>query len=143
MVIVNCMAAERSNRPPDQQIGLHAERLLFLKRRWRAAAEDGTEFGFDLESRLVNGGVIHQSAESDYVIWQQPELVYQITATSPEFAALAGWKIGNLHFPVQIIDGFIRVTHDPAIAQLLGREGWPYEELAVVFNPLKVMPHAS
>ncbi len=143
MHLINRMVAERSMRPDGEQVKLIAERRLFLKRRWRALAEDGTEFGFDLEARLTHGCVFHQTELADYVIWQEPELVYQLAIGEPNFAALVGWKVGNLHFPVQIVEGFIRITHDPAIAQLLEREGWPHEEVSVVFNPLKVMPHAS
>jgi len=143
MNLINRQISNCSKRPEAEQIKLVAERRLFLKRRWRAFAEDGTEFGFDLESRLTHGCVFFQTEQLDYVIWQEPEMVYQVAIAEPHFGALVGWKIGNLHFPVQIIDGHIRITHDPAIAQLLEREGWPFEEVSVVFNPLKVMPHAS
>ena len=129
MNLINRQISIYSERPEAEQIKLVAERRLFLKRRWRAFAEDGTEF--------------FQTEHLDYVIWQEPEMVYQVAIAEPHFGALVGWKIGNLHFPVQIIDGHIRITHDPAIAQLLEREGWPFEEVSVVFNPLKVMPHAS
>ncbi len=143
MHLVQRMVAERPVRPASGQVRLVAERALFLKRRWRGVAEDGMEFGFDLESRLSDGCVIFQNDETEYVIHQQPELVYQIKMESADAAALAGWKIGNLHLPLQIIDGFIRITHDPAVRQLLEREGWPFEEVTVVFNPLRVTPHAS
>ncbi len=137
------MAAPTSARPEDSQIILNAERSMFLKRRWRGVASDGVEFGFDLEDRLKDGCVIFQTDVTDYVIRQIPELVYQIQMTSPDFAALVGWKVGNLHFPVQITGAWVRITHDPAIRQLLEREGWAFEEATVVFNPLRVMPHAS
>ncbi|MEZ0273347.1 MAG: urease accessory protein UreE [Roseimicrobium sp.] len=137
------MAAPSSARPEDSQIILNAERSMFLKRRWRAAAQDGVEFGFDLEDRLKDGCVIFQTDVADYVLRQIPELVYQIQIASPDFAALVGWKVGNLHFPVQITGEWVRITHDPAIRQLLEREGWPFEEATVVFNPLRVVPHAS
>jgi urease accessory protein len=143
MHLVNHMVAESSGRPPGEQVKLVAERRLFLKRRWRGIAEDGEEFGFDLATRLTHGGVFHRTDTTDYVICQEPELVYQIAPATSEAAALVGWKIGNLHFPVEIVDGKIRVTHDPAIRALLEREGWPFEEVAVVFHPLKAMPHAS
>lgn len=136
------MVAPASLRPKSEQIELHAERQKFLKRRWRGEARDGTEFGFDLEARLTHGCVIFQTEQADYVVLQKPELVYEIKIESADFAALVGWKIGNLHFPVQILDGLVRVPPDPAIAQLFQREGWSYEEVTVIFNPLKVMPHA-
>jgi urease accessory protein len=143
MHLIHRMVAPVSERPEESQIILNAERAMFLKRRWRGEAADGAEFGFDLEDRLKDGCVIFQTETLDYVIKQIPELVYQIQITSPDFAALVGWKVGNLHFPVQITGQWVRITHDPAIRQLLEREGWPFEEATVVFNPLRVVPHAS
>ncbi len=142
MNVIKSMVAEASSRPEQDQIKLVAERRLFLKRRWRGEAEDGTEFGFDLETRLVPGAVFHQTEEKDYVIWQQTEMVYEIPVNDPGAAALVGWRIGNLHFPVQILADRIRVAHDPAIQQLLDREGWIYAETSEVFRPLRVIAHA-
>lgn len=142
MHLVTRMVAPVSARPVAEQIGLTAERRLFLKRRWRGKAEDGTEFGFDLESRLKHGAVIWQSADKDYVIWQQPEPVFEIPFSDAAQGTLMGWRIGNLHFAVQILEDRLRVTNDPAIRQLLEREGWPFEEKEVVFSPLRVITHA-
>lgn len=143
MILIQRMIAECSARPPDAQVEILAERRLFLKRRWRAVAADGTDFGFDLESRLKHGCVVHQTEALDYVVRQQPETVYQLQLQDPEQAALAGWKIGNLHLPVQIVGGLVRVVHDVAALQLFEREGWPFEEALVIFNPLRVTAHAS
>lgn len=142
MQLVRRMSAECSLRPAHEQVRLIAERYLFLKRRWQGVAEDGVEFEFDLESRLKNGCVIHQTGQADYVIVQKPEMVYRVATPTAEMAALAGWKIGNLHFPVQIVDGFILVMIDPMVRTLLDREEWSYEEVSVVFQPLKLPPEA-
>ncbi|GEP41089.1 hypothetical protein BGE01nite_03800 [Brevifollis gellanilyticus] len=142
MILVTRMLLDCSPRPAAEQVELMAERRLFLKRRWRGVAADGTEFGFDLASRLKHGGVIHQTPEADYIVHQEPELVYQIRPSSADEAALMGWKIGNLHLGVQIIDGVIRITHDVAVLQLCEREGWAFEEISVIFNPLRVTAHA-
>lgn len=136
------MAAEGSQRPESEQIKLHAERFRFLKRRWTGKAEDGTEFDFDLESRLKIGCVIHQTSNTDYVIVQKPETVYRVATPTDEMAALVGWKIGNLHFPIQIVDGAILVMIDEWVRTLLDREKWAYEEVSVVFQPLKLPPEA-
>ena len=116
--------APASDRPDAGQIILWAERRMFLKRRWRGSAGDGTEFGFDLESRLTDGGVILRTEAADYVVRQRPEPVYIIPLTEIAGAALAGWKLGNLHLPVEITGEEIRVVHDSAVLQLLEREGW-------------------
>lgn len=143
MILINRMLSETSSRPVSEQVELLVERRLFLKRRWRGVATDDTEFGFDLESRLKHGCVIHQTESADYVVRQEMEAVYQIRPETAEQAALMGWKIGNLHLGVQVIDGYIRIVHDTAVLQLFEREGWPYEEVRVVFNPLRVTAHAS
>ena len=33
------------------------------------------------------------------------------------------------------------VLHDPAMAQLLEREGWSFSEPVVVFRPMKAIAH--
>ena len=142
MILITRMLLESSPRPATEQVELRVERRIFLKRRWRGVAADGTEFGFDLASRLTHGGVIHQTAEADYIVCQEPEQVYQIRPGSADEAALMGWKIGNLHLGVQIMDGLIRITHDAAVLQLCEREGWAHEEVSVIFNPLRVTAHA-
>ncbi len=143
MPLVKDMLAERSLRPEREQIRLTVERHLFLKRRWQGVAEDGVAFEFDLASRLKDGCVIHQSDDADYVIAHKEETVFQIATPTAEQAALVGWKIGNLHFPVQIVDGFIRVTADPMILELLAAEDWSHEEVSVVFQPLKLPPQVT
>lgn len=142
MQLIQRLLTESSDLAPENQVTLAAERRQFLKRRWRGVAEDGTEFGFDLESRLVDGGVIFREGGRDYVVRQLPETVFEIAFTSPAQAALVAWKTGNLHLPAQILDGCIRVLHDDAMRQLLEREGWPYTEPEVLFTPMKAMAHA-
>lgn len=142
MHLIQRMLAEKSSLPLDQQIVLSAERRLFLKRRWRSYASDGTEFGFDLETRLTDGCVIFHQLGYDYIVRQLPEVVYQIPFDDAAHAALVAWKTGNLHLPAQILDDSILVLHDEAMAQLLQREGWNFSEPEVLFTPMKAIAHA-
>jgi len=135
------MLARASELPTDSRIVLRAERRQFLKRRWRGTADDGTEFGFDLEERLIDGCVIHRRDGSDYIVRQLPETVYRIPLENPSQAALVAWKTGNLHMPAQIDDDAMLVLHDDAMRQLIEREGWPFTEPEVVFTPLKAVQH--
>ena len=141
MQIIQRAIAAESLAPAEKQITLSAERRLFLKRRWRGVAEDGTEFGFDLESRLTDGCVIFQADGKDYIVRQLVELVYKVPFENSAHAALVGWKVGNLHLPAQILDDAILVLHDEAMAQLIEREGWPYSEPDVLFSPMKAVAH--
>lgn len=135
------MLARASELPTDRRIVLRAERRQFLKRRWRGTADDGTEFGFDLEERLIDGCVIRHCDGIDYIVRQLPETVYRIPLENPSQAALVAWKTGNLHMPAQIDDDAMLVLHDDAMRQLIEREGWPFTEPEVVFTPLKAVPH--
>lgn len=141
MHLIQRMLAEKSFLAPERQIVLHAERRQFLKRRWHGNADDGTEFGFDLEERLIEGCVILHENGNDFIVRQLPETVYQIHFTSPEHAALVAWKTGNLHLPAQILEDSMLVLHDEAMTHLLKREGWTFSEPEVVFIPMKVVAH--
>ncbi|MEO7342571.1 MAG: urease accessory protein UreE [Luteolibacter sp.] len=135
------MLFRESDLPPELRVTLSAERRQFLKRRWRGIAGDGTEFGFDLDARLIDGCVIFQQGGNDYIVRQLAEVVYEILIDSPAQAALVAWKVGNLHMPAEILEGAMRVLHDEAMAQLLEREGWEYSEPEVIFTPMKAMAH--
>jgi urease accessory protein len=142
MHLIHHQLAACSDLPPERQIVLAAERRQFLKRRWRGVAEDGSEFGFDLESRLCDGGVIHHENGNDYIAKQLPEMVYEIPIDSAPQAALVAWKVGNLHLPAEILPDAIRVLHDEAMTHLLEREGWDYREPEVIFTPMKAVAHS-
>ena len=141
MHLIESMIAVKSDKPPENRIELAIERRKFLKRRWSATASDGTDFGFDLESRLADGCVIYQDGNTDYIVRQLPEKVYEVAFTNPAEGALIGWKVGNLHLPAQIMEGSLRILHDDAMKQLLAREGWPFTEPEVLFTPMKAMAH--
>ncbi|WP_411827732.1 urease accessory protein UreE [Luteolibacter sp. AS25] len=120
---------------------LATERRKFLKRRWRGIAVDGTEFGFDLESRLLDGCVIFQSGGKDYIVRQLPERVYEVPFKDAAHGTLVGWKVGNLHLPAEVTADSLRVLHDDAMMHLLKREGWDYSEPEVIFTPMKAIQH--
>lgn len=141
MHLIHRLLADCSILPEENQVVLAAERREFLKRRWRGTAADGTEFGFDLESRLSDGGLIFHQSGIDYIVRQLPEKVYQVPFENPAHAALVAWKVGNLHLPAQILDQSILVLHDEAMTQLLSREGWAFEEPILLFTPMKAVAH--
>ncbi len=142
MHLIEKMVAESSEKTGDRRVELAVERRKFLKRRWRGVAEDGVEFGFDLESRLVDGCVIFQEGAKDYVVRQLPEVVYEVPFHNAAHGALVGWKVGNLHLPAQVLESALRVLHDEAMKQLLEREEWDFTEPEVVFTPMKAVAHA-
>jgi urease accessory protein len=111
--------------------------MTLAKRRWRGVAEDGQEFGFDLENPLQDNAAVFQSATAVYILSQKYEPVLEVAlgADSPTAARL-GWLIGNLHFTIEVAGPTVRVIDDPAVRQLFEREGIAYVPCKRVFHPL-------
>jgi urease accessory protein len=124
-------------KPPSlPRIALTAERLTLAKRRWRGMADDGAEFGFDLDAPLADGATFFASGSAVYCIAQKPEPVLEVALIpKPAPVARLGWTIGNLHFPIQVTDDAIRVPDDPALRQLFEREKIPFTACERVFIP--------
>ncbi len=116
---------------------LIVDRLRLAKRRWRGVAEDGAEFGFDLEKPLRHGMPFFKADSTLYRVAQLPEPVIEIEAPStPGEFARVGWMLGNLHFPVEILPKTLRVCDDPAIRQMLLREQIAHSFSEAIFIPL-------
>ncbi len=120
----------------DRIIPIPVDREVLAKRRWRAIAGDGREFGFDLDHLLSHGDFVLQEEGILYAIRQREEPVFEIPlGYVPAEAARIAWQLGNLHFPIQIVDEVIRVAADVAVRQMLDREQIPYFESLAVFCP--------
>lgn len=119
-------------------IALVVDRATLAKRRWRSVAEDGREFGFDLEHPLKDGATFFETESSRYAIAQKPEAVLELRFAVCGLRKVAeiAWKIGNLHFQIEVAEDVIRVVDDPALRQLFEREGWKYAACEAVFHPL-------
>jgi len=122
-------------------VRLFVERATLSKRRWRGVAEDGREFGFDLEKQLGDGAVFFREGESVYAISQKAEAVLQIWLGDAKDAARAGWMIGNLHFPIEVSEGAAFTVEDAAVLALFEREGIPFERVERVFRPVSAVTH--
>ena len=62
----------------EPSVALTVERRVLAKRRWRGQAEDGKDFGFDLEAPLKHGVCFHFEEGRNYVIDQKPEEVFRV-----------------------------------------------------------------
>ena len=122
--------------PALPEIPLCIERLTLAKRLWRGTAEDGTEFGFELECPLKHGETFFQSATARYTVQQQPEPVVEISLdVAPSAAAGIGWAIGNLHLELQAEPTRLLAPDEPAVRQLLGRLKVPFTTTTTIFRP--------
>jgi urease accessory protein len=123
------------------QIPLLVNRATLAKRRWRGVAEDGKEFGFDLDRPMNHGHYFFYEGDTSYFLRQLPEEVLEIPVATFEQAARVAWSLGNLHFTVQVLPAAVRVIEDPAVLQLLAREKIAFERVTCIFLPLTASSH--
>lgn len=117
-------------------IALRVDRITLAKRLWRGSAEDGAEFGFELEKPLRHGDTVWQTAAARYVIHQYEEPVVEIALDiQPSAAAGIGWAIGNLHLELAAEPTRLLAPDEPAVRQLLDRLKVPYRTTTTIFRP--------
>jgi urease accessory protein len=127
--------------PTGTLVPISVSRGDLAKRRWRAVAEDGREFGFDLTHPLHNGDYVFAEGSTSYQLQQRPEPVLQVKLGTPDESARLGWTLGNLHFPVEVGSDYVRTIDDPATRQALDRAHIHYHAVEAVFLPLAAVPH--
>ena len=117
------------------EVAVTVERLKLAKRIWRATAEDGVEFGCELETAMKHGDTLWQTAETRYVVRQEAEAVLEISlAIAPSAAAGVGWAVGNLHLELMAEPGRLLTPDERAARQLLERIQVPFRETTAVFR---------
>jgi len=141
LTIIRKAAPDHASHGNHSHVHLTAGRATLAKRRWRGTADDGREFGFDLEEPLTHGACFFVDGAKHYLLEQAPEEVLEIHLKTMEEAARVAWNLGNLHFGVQVLDGSVRVTEDPAVLQFLERENIPYCRTRCLFLPLSAGAH--
>ena len=140
MEIIRAPILEWDRSLPTVRISV--ERLTLAKRRWRGVAEDGVEFGFDLDAAIADGALVFQTDTVAYVIAQKYEPVLEVAlGTDAPASARLGWIIGNLHFPLEVAGAVVRVADDPALRQLFDREHISFVACKRVFHPLSGAHH--
>lgn len=135
-----CMHLVRTPLPAGDSsllsVAIRVDRQRLAKRLWRGTADDGTEFGFEVETPLRHGDVVWIGSKARYVIRQAPEPVLEIPLdVSPAAAAVIGWAVGNLHFAIEAQAARLLAPDDPGLRQTLDRLGIHYHEMAGVFQP--------
>jgi urease accessory protein len=117
-------------------VPVRVERLKLSKRVWRGPAQDGAEFGCELEKPLRHGDTLWQNAQARYVIEQEPEAVLEISLQlAPSAAAGIGWAVGNLHLELMAEPTRLLTPDERAARQLLERIQVAYRETTAVFRP--------
>jgi urease accessory protein len=144
LLIHNALPAQTACGLPEVSIAV--ERRTLAKRLWRATAADGAEFGFELDTPLTHGAPVHSTAAACYILRQQPEPVLEIPLpAAPAAAAVTGWAVGNLHFPIEAQPHRLLAPDDIALRQSLERMGIAFRPTLEVFQPHRLaagaVPH--
>jgi len=141
LTIIRNAAHDLAPYGTHSHVPLTASRSTLAKRRWRGTADDGREFGFDLGEPLFHGAHFFIDGAKCYHIEQAPEEVLEIPVKTMEEAVRVAWNLGNLHFGVQVLEGAVRVTEDPAVLQFLERENIAFLRTRCLFLPLSAGAH--
>lgn len=122
--------------PALRRVVLRVGRRQLAKRIWRGTADDGVEFGFELEKPLTHGAGFFATGEVRYEIEQEPEAVLEISlAITPTAAAGIGWAVGNLHLELAGEPTRLLTPDEPASRQLLRRLQVPFQSVTAIFRP--------
>ena len=119
----------------EAMIAVPVDRWTLARRRWRGAAEDGREFGFEVDTPLRHGEVIARNDHGAYVIRQIPEACLIVALPDAPAAARLAWQIGNLHQPVQVTGDALIAPDDPAVHALFRQLGVDAAPALRIFEP--------
>lgn len=123
-------------------VRVRASRQELAKTRWRTSAEDGADFGFDLQQPLHDGDFIHVSDGTAYVIAQEAEPVLVVDPGGDRTQwAHVGWTLGNLHQPVDVTEHGLCIADDPAARQRLAQLGLHFRVEQAIFQPPRIAAH--
>jgi len=126
--------AEAARALPETAIRVDRQKLA--RRLWRGRADDGTDFGFEVESALRHGDCVHATPATRYVIRQSAEPLLELSIDLPaDQAAVIGWAVGNMHFVIEAQERRLLAPDDSGLRQALDRLGIAYRAVTAVFQP--------
>jgi len=129
-------AAVAAADPQLPEVAIRLDRQKLAKRLWRAAADDGADFGYEGDAPLREGEVAAVVGRIRYVVRQRPEQVLEIPLdVAPDAAAVIGWAVGNLHFAIEAQASRLLAPDDSGLRQSLDRLGIHYHAAVEVFQP--------
>lgn len=128
---------------PENLKGKQEDKLVFTweQRRWmrgRFTTTQGRKIGIALPTGTTPapGAVLYVGADWYLKIEAAPEALLEISAADCAEAVKIAFEVGNLHFPLALVDGNILVPDDKAMVRLMERLGVHYERRQAIFNPI-------
>jgi len=120
-----------------REIPIHVDRWQLSKLRWRAAADDGREFGFEVDEPLHHGDIVCCNDYNYYTIHQTSETVLVVNTTEKEVVTKLAWSIGNLHQLLQVSGSELICADDPSLRQLFDQLHIAYKVESRQFEPMR------
>ena len=126
---------EATSEVSADAVPVRVDRLTLNKRRWRAAAADGSELAVNLDAPTAIGAILESADGRRFRVEQEEEEVIVITLPQKsDMAAKVGWYLGNRHLPVEVRENEILLEKLPSLADSLDRIGIPYSYRTDVFR---------
>lgn len=110
---------------------------LRIKSRLRTRLASGEEAVLKTERGAILRGGEYLSAEDGRVVLvvAAPETVMHVTCANQFELTRAAYHLGNRHVPVEIGDGYLRITADHVLGEMLLGLGANVEERKAPFEP--------
>ncbi len=131
---------QRLNCAPDPSVRFTLSLTAVERTRTRHRFE--TPDGQGLYLRLPRGttlqeGDLLQSESGDVVIRiaAKPEPVLTVTAQKPVDLLRASYHLGNRHVPLEVTEGYLRLSPDSVLQGMLEQLGMEVKEEVVPFQP--------
>ncbi len=128
---------------PEELEGKEADKVVLTweQRRWtrgRLVTAGGRELAIALQtgSVLEPGSILCVEPSWYATVEAAKEKTLAISPPNQDSALRVAFEVGNCHFPLAIDGANLLLPDHPAMVQLLGRLGVPWERRMAVFTPV-------
>jgi urease accessory protein len=110
---------------------------LRQKSRLRTTLVSGEEVGLVLpRGEILRGGDLVTASDGRVIeVLAAPEKLLHVEAASPTDLAKAAYHLGNRHVPVQVGEGFLRLSADHVLEEMLKKLGAKVTHVEAPFEP--------
>lgn len=107
------------------------------KSRLRTHLVSGEEVGLMLpRGEILRGGDLVTASDGRVIeVIAQEEKILDVKADSPTSLAKIAYHLGNRHVPVQVGDGFLRITEDHVLEEMVKKLGGRVSHVEAPFEP--------
>lgn len=124
----------------DTAVPVQTLELTFDQRkrsRHRLTLPDGRELAWALMPGITlrPGDRLQADDDSVFIVVAAAEPVLRVTAATPLASTRAAYHLGNRHIPVEVGDGYLAITPDPVLRDMLDQLGVQVDAIEAPFQP--------